>query len=159
MPFRGPVTPLRDGGYRLRIGATEREILLGLCTDLRELIEDGDDAVGRLYPAAYGDDVSASEEYDRLVRSSLTSGHLDALEVVSATLDSDRLDQAQLEAWCTGLNDLRLVIGERLGVTEELYERQVHPSDPRAREYSLYAWLTWLQGAVVDALASRLPDR
>ena len=158
MPFRSPVTPQRDGGYRLRIGRAEREILEGLCTELRELIEDGDDAVERLYPAAYGDDAAASEEYDRLVRGSLTSGHLEALAVMSATVGSDRLDQAQLEAWCTALNDLRLVIGERLGVTEELYERQVHPNDPRAREYSLYAWLTWLQGAVVDALASRLPD-
>jgi hypothetical protein len=157
LPFRSPVTPLRDGGYRLRIGRAERDVLEALCVELRELIEDADEAVDRLYPAAYGEDAEASAEYDRLVRDSLTSGHLDVLGVVSATVHADRLDHAQVEAWCTALNDMRLVLGERLGVTEDLYERSIHPSDPRAREYSLYAWLTWLQGAVVDALAARLP--
>ena len=158
MRFRGPVTPLRDGGYRVRIGPEERQVLYGLCAELRVLIEDGDESVARLYPAAYGDDELASAEYDGLVRGSLTAGHLDAIGVVSATIDAERLDHEQLEAWCSALNDLRLVLAERLGVTEDLYERQVHPNDPRAREYSVYAWLTWLQGAAVDALASRLPD-
>jgi len=154
--WREPVTPLRDGGYRLRLGSGERDALNGLCDELRELIETDDAAVARLYPAAYGDDERASAEYDDIVRGSLTSGRLEALRVVSETLEADRLDHEQLEAWCGALNDLRLVLGERLGVTEELYERGVDPRDPRAEQLGLYAWLTWLQGAVVDALASRL---
>ena len=158
MAWRAPVTPLRDGRYRLRLDAAERDALNGLCDELRELIEADDAAVARLYPAAYGDDEQASAEFDEIVRSSLTSGRLEALRVVSETLEAERLDHEQLEAWCGALNDLRLVLGERLGVTEELYERGLDPRDPRAEQLGLYAWLTWLQGAVVDALASRLPD-
>ena len=55
------------------------------------------------------------------------------------------------------LNDLRLVLGARLGVTDELYERGIDLDDPRAVELSVYGWLTWLQAGLVDALASRIP--
>jgi hypothetical protein len=156
MPFRRPVTPLRDGGYRLRLGEPERDAVSGLCDELRELIEADDKGVARLYPAAYREDERASEEYDRLVRSSLTSGRLEAIRVVQESVEAERLDHEQLEAWCGALNDLRLVLGERLGVTEELYDRGFDPHDPRAEQYALYGWLTWLQGSIVDALASRL---
>jgi hypothetical protein len=66
------------------------------------------------------------------------------------------LHHVQVEAWCGALNDLRLVLGERLGVTEELYEQGIDRNDPRAPELALYGWLTWLQGEVVEVLASRL---
>ena len=50
------------------------------------------------------------------------------------------------------------MLGERLGVTEDLYEGRIDPRDPRAPDLALYGWLTWLKGHVVDALASR-PSR
>ena len=49
-----------------------------------------------------------------------------------------------------------VVLGERLGVTEELYEHGIDPNDPRAPELALYGWLTWLQGELIESLASRL---
>lgn len=156
MLFRRPVEPLAGGGYRLRLGASEREVLLDLCRELRGLVEDDDGAVARLFPPAFRDDPEASAEYDRLVRGELVSGRLAALETVSRTIEAERLDEEQLEAWCGALNDLRLVLGERLGVTEETYERELDPRDPRAPELAVYGWLTWLQGNVVEALASRL---
>ena len=156
MAFLDPVRPLRDGGYRVRLGANERRTLRGLLAELRWLIEGDDAAVGRLFPAAYRDDPEAAEEYDRLVRGDLVAGRLEALDTVEASLAADRLDQAQLAAWCGALNDLRLVLGEQLGVTEDMYEQAVRPDDPRAPGLALYGWLTWLQGHVVEALASRL---
>ena len=54
---------------------------------------------------------------------------------------------------CGALNDLRLVLGERLGVTEDVYERDV---DPRVPELAVYDWLTWLHGSIVEVLAARL---
>ena len=48
------------------------------------------------------------------------------------------------------------MLGEQLQVTEDLYEHPVQPDDPRAPGLALYGWLTWLQGHVVEALASRL---
>ena len=151
-----PVRPLRKGGYRLKLDPLERRVLGSLVVELRELIESEDGSVARLFPAAYRDDPAASEEFAQLTRGELTAGRLGALLTVEATLEADRLDEEQLSAWCGALNDLRLVLGERLGVTEDLYETGIDPRDPRAQELALYGWLTWLQGNVVEALASRL---
>jgi Domain of unknown function (DUF2017) len=151
-----PVRPLRKGGYRVNLDAFERETLRSLVAELRELIQLEDGSVARLFPAAYRDDPRASEEFADMTRGELVAGRLGALLTVEATLEADRLDEEQLAAWCGALNDLRLVLGERLGVTEDLYETGIDPRDPRARELALYGWLTWLQGNVVEALASRL---
>ena len=117
------------------------------------LIESDDGDVARLFPAAFRDDPAASAEYDRLVRDDLVAGRVSALDTVEQTLAADRLDQEQTEAWCGALNDLRLVLGERLGVTEDVALERLARLDP---QYALYAWLTWLHGSAVEALASRL---
>jgi hypothetical protein len=75
-----------------------------------------------------------------------------ALNVLEETADRDRLSKDELEAWLGALNDLRLVLGTRLGVTEELYERELDPRHPHAHEHAVYAYLTWLQGHVVEAV-------
>jgi hypothetical protein len=155
--WRDPVQALRNGGYRLRLGEAERATLRHLCDELRGLIQEEDESVARLFPAAYRDDADASAEFDRLVRSELVAGRLEALLTVQATLDAEELNEEQLAAWCGALNDLRLVLGEQLGVTEDLHETGIDPRDPRAAQLTLYGWLTWLQGHVVEALASRLP--
>jgi hypothetical protein len=155
--WRAPLQPLDDGGYRLTLERDERRALVGLCDELRGMIEAEDPEVARLFPAAYRDDPRASEDYDQLVRGELVAGRLRALRVVEETSRAKRLDHEQLAAWCGALNDLRLVLGERLGVTEDLYVTGVRRNDPRAPQLALYGWLTWLQGEVVEALASRLP--
>jgi hypothetical protein len=157
VPSRHGVEPLRGGGYRVRLPAEERALLRSLAAELRAAIEAGEDGVARLFPPAYGDDDRANADYERLTRGELVSGRLAALDVLRDTAGDDRLDEDAASAWCGALNDLRLVLGERLGVTEDLYERRIDPRDPRAPELALYGWLTWLQGDVVEALASRLP--
>jgi Domain of unknown function (DUF2017) len=154
--FLGPVRPQRDGGYRVRLGDDERRTLRSLCGELRGLITAEDGAVGRLFPAAYRDDDAANADYESLVRGELVEGRLAAIATVEASIEAERLDEEQLAAWCGALNDLRLVLGEQLGVTEDLYERGFDEDDPRAPGLGLYGWLTWLQGHVVEALASRL---
>jgi hypothetical protein len=148
--------PLADGGYRLRLVRQERELLDALAAELERLVRAGDAAVGRLFPSAYEHDPAAEEEYRRLTRGSLTDGRLRALATLRHTVGSERLDDRQADAWCTALNDLRLVLGERLGVSEDLVERELDRRDPRAPELAVYGWLTWLQATVIDALASRL---
>ena len=155
MAARSPIEPLREG-YRLRLGDPERALLRELCEELGRQIEGEDAAVARLFPAAYPDDPEASAEYDRLVRDDLVARRIETLQTVERTLDADRLDERELDAWCRALTDLRLVLGERLGVTENLYEDGIDPLDPRAPELGLFAWLTWLQAAAVEGLASRL---
>ena len=149
---RAPVEPLADGRYRLRLGAEERAVVGSLCSELRALIESDDRAVPRLFPPAHRDDPAAAEEFDRLARDALVDGRLAALRTVDETLDAEVLDEEQLGAWCGALNDVRLVLGERIGVTEDMDESLFRTS----ADHALYGWLTWLQSATVDALASRL---
>jgi hypothetical protein len=153
---RRPIRPLADGDYALALDEAERDVLRRLARELRKLVEDGQAAVARLFPAAHLDDPEANADYDRLVRDGLVAGRLDALARVDGTVAGERLSPDDVEAWCGVLNDLRLVLGERLGVTEDLYEDGIDPRDPRAPELALYGWLTWLQGEIVEALAARL---
>src|SRR5207244_6793746 len=118
----------------LRIPREEREVLRTLPAQLREILPTDDPAVGRLFPPAYPDDPERSAEYRRLVRDDLLAGHLEALQVMESTLDARRLSEEQLVAWLSALNDLRLVLGTKLDVTAETYERgspDEHPDGPR----------------------------
>jgi hypothetical protein len=155
---RDPITATRDGRYRVRLSWQERELVRGLCGELRTLLERGDEAVARLYPPAYREDEEAAAEFAQLVHPELTQQRLAALELLDATAQAETLDQGEAEAWCGALNDLRLVLGDRLGVAEDLDLGAIDLArHPRGRELALYGWLTHLQGAAVEALASRLP--
>jgi hypothetical protein len=153
MVLRRPIRPFPDGDYGIALDRSERAVLRGLARELRELVEEEDPTVGRLFPPAHPDDPEANADYERLAHDGLVSGRLAALTRLDATVDAERLAPEDVEAWCGVLNDLRLVLGERLGVTEDLYEDDLDPRDP---ELALYGWLTWLQGEVVEALSARL---
>ena len=45
------------------------------------------------------------------------------------------------------------MLGTRLDVTDEMLLERLRPDDPNAFEISLYAYLSWLQEQLVDALA------
>lgn len=153
MSFFSPVKPQRDGTYRFRLDPHEARIVRDFCRDLRTRIEAEDAGVARLFPETYRDDPDASAEYAALVRDELVGGRLAAIDRVDRTLERDELDEDDAAAWCGVLNDLRLVLAERLDVTEETDVARRARRDPR---YAVYAWLTYLQAAFVDALASRL---
>lgn len=53
-------------------------------------------------------------------------------------------------AWLGVLNDLRLVLGTRLEITED--EPDLDPAHPDAAAYAVYYWLTYLQGELVEQL-------
>ena len=157
MRLRTPIAPLPDGRYRLRLDAGERNLVRGLCDELGELIREDDAGVARLFPPGYRDDDDAAEEFSQLVHPGLREQRLASLDVVARSLEQDTLSEAEAEAWCGALNDLRLVLGERLGVTEDLDLGALSLlRHPQARELALYGWLTAVQSAAVEALASRL---
>ena len=66
-----------------------------------------------------------------------------------------KLSRDQAQAWLRALNDVRLALGVRLGVTEEFEDEwnQLDPLDPRATAFEVYAWLGDVQESLVQALS------
>ena len=144
----------RTGDYEIRLSAEERDLLRGLVPRMREVLTDNTDPVlERLFPVAYPEDEQRQAEYGVLVRGELLDSHVAALGTLEETIDAERLDEEQVLAWMRALNQVRLVLGMRLEVTEEGDERPADPSDPRAAAFAIYDYLTWLQGEIIDALA------
>jgi hypothetical protein len=148
-----PITRTREGDYRLRLSDGERELLARLPVELLRLLaaEPDDPALRRLQPTAYEDDTEAEGEYRRLMENELQAGRRDALRVLAETAARDRLTSEELDAWLRALTDLRLALGTRLDVSEDVYQREIDPRDPRAYELSVFAYLSWLQEQAVEA--------
>jgi hypothetical protein len=150
---RSPIQRTRGGDYRLRLSDGERALLRRLPADLIALLaaDPDDPALRRLRPSAYEDDPEAEDEYRRLMEGELEAGRREALRLLAETADRDRLTTEELDAWLRALTDLRLALGTRLDVTEEVYERAIDPRDPQAYELSVFAYLSWLQEQAVEA--------
>ncbi len=151
------VKRVRGGRFALRIPMAERDVLRTLPGQLRALLTGADVAADpdlrRLFPPAYPDDPEKAAEYDGMVRDDLMAGRLSAIEVMERTIDSDKLSEDELLAWLSAINDLRLVLGTRLDVPEDLSELDVRPGDNRAEGLALYASLSVLEEDAVAALS------
>ena len=120
---------------------------------MRELVSSDDPSLSRLFPVAYPDDEDRQTEYRLLVHDELRSSHLDALAALEEHAGAERLEEPQLLAWMRALNEVRLVLGTRLDVTEEGDERPLDDTDPRWEAFAVYDYLTHLQAEIVEALS------
>jgi hypothetical protein len=154
---RARIQRAATGRYNVRLPQVERELLVDLVEQLRDvLVSSTDDPnVRRLFPTAYHDDPDKDQEYQQLVRDELLERRLAALTVVEETADARELDEAGLTGWLTALNDLRLVLGTKLDVSED--DLDIDPDDPDAPAHAVYHYLGMLLGEAVDALEADLP--
>ena len=145
----------RKGDFQLRLPIEERDLLRSLPGQLRDLLGTDDPSLHRLFPPAYTDDAEHEheDEYRRLMGDELEEHHRQALVIMEETIDAERLDEEQLTGWLGALNQLRLVLGTRLDVSEDMYEQEMDPADARAPAFALYSYLGWLQEQAVAALA------
>jgi Domain of unknown function (DUF2017) len=151
--LRRPIERTRKGDFRLRLSDAERDLLRRLPGELLALLaaDPADPSLGRLRPTAYERDPEAEDEFRRLMDGELAENRREALETVAETAGRDRLTAEELDAWLRALTDLRLALGTRLDVTEDTYAREIDPRDPQAYELSVFAYLSWLQEAAVEA--------
>jgi hypothetical protein len=147
-----------SGSFVIRLSAEEREVLGRLPGQLRELLDDPDpdEAVLRLFPAAYGDDVVRNAGWEMEMRDELLARRKEALDVMEATVAAERLDTEQLTAWMRSINDLRLVIGTRLGIEEDHDLGAVPETHPAYPAVAYYTYLSVLLEDTVEALAGDL---
>ena len=76
--------------------------------------------------------------------------------MLAATAQADILTEPELNAWLSAVGSLRLVLGTRLDVSEDM--EAPDPEDPTAPEYALYELLGQLQYLMIEVLAAELPD-
>jgi len=164
-------TRRRDGRIDLTLDRAEADLIRGLPEQLLALYqgEPTDPARQRLFPRAYLDptEEEAETQWEDLVHPDLLAGRLAALQQLSASLDGadparrDRIvvhiEPDDVNAWLGVLNDARLALGARLGVNEDTDVMQLDPSDPDAAGKAAYAWLTYLEGELVETLLGDLP--
>jgi hypothetical protein len=142
----------RGDEVRLRLDVHERLLLSDLLDELERLLDDPDDPeLRRLFPPAYSDRAD-DDQYRSLVRDQLVSGRSKALATVRETLAGETLDLEQADQWLRALNDMRLVLGTRWDVTEQLDYGTLDMDEPRGRQLAVYGYLSWLQEQLVEAL-------
>jgi hypothetical protein len=153
---RTPGEPGQPGPADRPISADDLEAMVGFTENL-ELPDDP--VLARLLPDAYRDDPEASGEFRRYTEQGLRSGKAAAARTVLATLPPGggriRLSEAEGQAWLRALNDVRLALGVRLGVTDDFDEQvaDMGPDDPRSAYVGVYQWLAFLQETLVQALS------
>jgi hypothetical protein len=147
----------RKGEFLVRLTVSEREAIRGVPGTLRELLLDADPATDpalkRLFPSAYMDDPERSMEFDHMVHDDLLTQRMAAVDTMERTIEADRLSEDEVTAWLATINDVRLMLGVRLEVTESSTPLDFEGDDDRAGSYAVYAFLSWLEEDVVSALA------
>lgn len=151
----------KGGGFELRLPDEERKLLGELLPQLRELLTAGaastpgsavpDGSLRRLFPPAYANDAELDAEYQSMVHDELLERRLAALDRVEETLSAAKVDEEHLLGWMGAINDIRLVLGTRLDVSEEM--EPIDVDDPEAPAFAVYDYLTWLLGEIIDALS------
>jgi uncharacterized protein DUF2017 len=118
-----------------------------------------DPVLARLLPDAYQDDSKASGEFRKYTESSLREAKKYFAQVMLDTLPESggriRLTGDQARDWMRALNDVRLMFGVRLEVTEDFEEQlsALDPEDPVLPAFEVYGWLGAVQESLVQALA------
>jgi hypothetical protein len=149
----------RGGRLRLRLEPVEVELLTMLFDELEGVLDGAvaadEQVLRRLNPAAYRDDPQAEDDYRALTGTSLRNDRRDRMATCRAELaaagDVDLGEPDAAQRWIQVLNDLRLALGTRLGITED-DEQGMDPAAPDAPSREVYYWLTAVQDSVVRAL-------
>jgi len=119
-----------------------------------------DEVLRRLLPDAYAaTDAEASSEFRRLTERSLRERKaaaarsvLDTLEPVAGQGGRVQLDADGARTWLTALNDIRLALGTRLGVSDDRDVDDLAADDPDRYAWAVYDFTTHLQETLVRSL-------
>ncbi len=134
----------------------ELEKMLGLSGNA-ELPDDP--VLARLLPDAYSDDPDASAEFRRYTEETLRAGKINSAKAVLASLPAGGgdvvLSEPECQHWLKALNDVRLALGVRLGITDEEQDltENLAASDPRSAYIWVYQWLAYLQDSLIESLS------
>jgi hypothetical protein len=146
----------KDGAIERRFTGAERKMIRNLATGLADVMATADDPDGfddpvvqRLLPDAVPGDEEASAEFRAATRERLAEAKAAGAQRVVTDLEAApggvvRLDDEAAVVWAKALGDLRIALAERVGIDD--VQKATSPQG------LMYAWLTWLQGSLVEVL-------
>lgn len=125
-----------------------------------------DPVLKRLFPDAYADDEGSAGDFRRYTERGLRDvkqrnamvvlGALEQAEPARRDPESRhvvRVEPADAESWMRALTDLRLALGTRLGLEQDVEPDWADDADdPRRYVLGVYEWLGWLQDTLVHAV-------
>ena len=163
-----PVMELLNDPARPAPAPSERAEPADLFDDLEKMFNEttatppdapADPVLARLLPDAYQEDPEAASEFRKYTESSLREAKKYFAQTLLDTLPAKggrvKLSADQARDWLRALNDVRLMFGVRLEVTED-FEQQLtalDPKDPRVAAFEVYGWLGAVQESLVRAIA------
>lgn len=118
-----------------------------------------DPAVARLLPDFHRDDAELSAGIRMLREPEVVAAKDDAARTLIASLPARggavELDETAARAWLVALNDVRLVFGVRLGITDDGEEPAAALAGRDSPEFAMYLTYRWLSG-VQESLTGAL---
>lgn len=134
--------------------------LTGMRPDRGPLPEPSDPATARLLPPA-SDDRDVADEFRRLGEPELIAGKIGRLREAQFLMENTRivLDVPSASRFAQALNDVRLVLSERLDIRDEADSARVAKVDDAAKVKTpeqylalVYNLISWVQDTVMQAL-------
>lgn len=153
-------TLVPDEGMRIQLDPDEAHLLRELLKEMKTLLDAdiprADPVIARLFPDAY-EATDDSESFREMVGDDLRSGKVEALRMVTDRVGRkgplySSIPNDEVDAWLTLLTDLRLAIGTRLDVTEEMMGAEPEADDPDGPAIQVLHWLGWMQESMLAAL-------
>ena len=117
-----------------------------------------DPVLARLLPDGYLDDPEAAGDFRRFTELDLRQMKVSHARTVMSCLERSgekvTLTDDECASWLGLLNDARLALGTRIGITDDNHEElgALPDDDPRIPMLQVYDWLTYLQDSLVEAL-------
>jgi hypothetical protein len=144
------------GGVLVDLPSELRDLLRSVARQMQELLTEEEYAdsplLARLFPQANMDDPLEALGFEQLMGQAIRDGKLEAAATLEATAGNERLTEEETLAWLRSLNDVRLMLGTHLNVTEET-DVETFLDDPATEHAALvYVALTELVDLLVRAV-------
>ena len=160
---RGPFRRTRSG-FDVLLSDVEAAALRRIGKEMVRVLTDEIDQpqLRRLFPPAYEDDPKKQAEFQEFTRDELTQRKRASARALIEVIDRGRsrrgawtasLSNEEAAEWLGAFNDARLVLGERLGVTEDMDPEPLRSDDPAAAAHNMYVYLSGLQWQLIEELS------
>lgn len=149
MPIR-EISRVEGNRFQIDLPSQVRQIL----SDMEEMalahVAAESPVAKRIFPSAYRNSPEMEMDFQKMTREALGEHHRSNLETFKNSLYNSEITFDEALAWVGALNSMRLILGTALDVQED--QDPPDEEDPDYQGYVIYDLLTYLQGAVIDAL-------